>query len=532
MRNLIVSCDGTWNTPDQENDDGLPTPTNIVRLHNLILTNNLNSAPGGIVQMKYYHPGVGTDGNLWERVKGGGAGYGLSLNVKSGYKWLAENYETGDQIFLFGFSRGAYTVRSLAGLIGKCGLIKCTKGKNKSLEEKEVWRRVDAAYDRGYRKGGRAGSWIESDWELHQAPDGSSAIPIRFLGVFDTVGALGIPDDMAILNLFDDPRDFEFHDTELGKHVQTARHAVALDEMRASFTPTLWTAPQGQTHPDMKQVWFPGVHSDVGGGYLETGLSDAALDWMIGEAKAQGLLIDAAMAAAHVRPRHDDVLHNSRRGKMAFLRTQPRSVPDLGPNQSPNIVHPSVKQRQLSPPITQAPYRESIHLEKGGDRKLAIYAANPWNYTGLYVKPGERYLFEAVGEWIDGRTITCGPDGTDDGRFNVGEVLQLAASALGLAERAFKSITGNDEADFRGTRREESFPWFSLVGAIANGVHSGGKGDVPPHETFWIGSGCTYPPTNGSGIAREGYLYCFANDAWHFYGNNHGSVKLDIRRIK
>ena len=108
---------------------------------------------------------------------------------------------------------------------------------------------------------------------------------MHFIGVWDTVGALGIPDHLGVLNLLEEPNKYKFHDTQLNPLVKHARHAIAVDEMRQSFEPTLWTRTEGR---DVKQVWFPGAHSDVGGGYRETGLSDGALAWMVAEAEDKG----------------------------------------------------------------------------------------------------------------------------------------------------------------------------------------------------------------------------------------------------
>jgi len=225
MRRLIVCADGTWNTPDQE-DNGRPAPTNVVKLHACVSEKDAD----GVEQICYDHPGVGTEGGWFSRAAGGAYGKGLSRNIKSAYKWLADTYETGDEVFLFGFSRGAFTVRSLGGMISACGLLKTAE-----LETPEAWTRVDTAFEEGYRN--RETGWADG-WERFE--DGN-AIPIRFVGVWDTVGALGVPNDLALLNILDDPEKWAFHDTKLGRNVVTARHALALDEMRASFTPTLWT---------------------------------------------------------------------------------------------------------------------------------------------------------------------------------------------------------------------------------------------------------------------------------------------------
>src|SRR6266567_2642363 len=130
MKNLVVCCDGTWNTPD-EMDHGLPSPTNVVKLYNALARDDAQAA--------YYHPGVGVGKGWWDHLAGGGTGEGLDQNIMSAYHWLARTYGVGDKIFLLGFSRGAYTVRSLGGLISKCGLLDLTQPE---LELETVWRRV------------------------------------------------------------------------------------------------------------------------------------------------------------------------------------------------------------------------------------------------------------------------------------------------------------------------------------------------------------------------------------------------------
>jgi len=503
MKNIVICCDGTWNTPDKR-DGGVPVPTNVVRLFNAAA--EFDTA--GTRQHKYYHPGVGTDGSWWDKVAGGGAGRGLDRNIVSAYRELCDHYRADDAIFLFGFSRGAYTVRSLAGAVACCGLLD-TAG----LTEAQTWARVEQVFELGYRrKRETRADWEALGWAFRNAP--GAAVPIRFLGVWDTVGALGIPDDMALLNLVDNLHDYTFHDTRLSASILTARHAVALDEMRASFQPTLWTAAPGQ---DARQVWFPGVHSDVGGGYREIGLSDGALDWMIREAAPCGLAFNPAVTA-QIRPDHLDVIHDSVRGAFAVLPTQPRSAPLMREGAD---YHASALQRQRTPPIQQAPYRAVRVLAPPAALTLEIFANQPWNETGLWLQADVPYTFSASGEWMDS-SIKCGPGGTSDGNFQPAELAHIAGSALGQVEEWFKKLSGNQAADFRFTKRHEGMPWFGLVGAVANGGGVDSKGHLEPHESFLIGTGCTYTPR------KSGYFFAYANDAWNCYGNNRGRVRLDI----
>ncbi|UWQ74408.1 DUF2235 domain-containing protein [Leisingera sp. M658] len=502
MANLIVCCDGTWNTPDQE-DNGLPSPTNVVKIHSAVAKLDAN----GIEQKKFYRPGVGTSGGWLTRLRGGGLGVGLSHDIKSAYKWLSDTYEQGDDIYMFGFSRGAYAVRSLAGLLGRCSLLRFDK---KPLEEAEKWCRVDAAYS-AYRALKPGQPWV-SHFPKH------TEVKVKFLGVWDTVGALGIPDELFI-NIIDRPRKFQFHDTELGSIVATARHALAIDERRQTFTPTLWT----KFHPncDVEQKWFAGVHGDVGGSYFADGLGDITLEWMMRQAEAKDLVFRNG-AFTQLKPNHMSVMHNSVKGIFARLRSLPRSVPNLKVGN--NNVDSSARKRQNDPPLSQSGYWKTKTLAQGQCHMLDVYARERWNATGLFLEKSVKYNFKATGEWLDA-SIHCSPDGPVPG-FQAGKIAYAVTAFSDWLQHHRRRKPGNASAVARGARREETMPWFCLVGVIANS--SGVDPDthkLSPHETFKIGSSCTYTPK------ESGYLYCFANDLWSFYGNNKGSVRLTVKRL-
>jgi uncharacterized protein (DUF2235 family) len=147
------------------------------------------------------------------------------------------------------------------------------------------------------------------------------------LGVWDTVGSLGVPDDLVLLDqILDEPSNYRFHNTELGAAIRHGRHALAMDEQRASFAPTLWTDGRRPLDGSLKQLWFAGTHEDVGGGYQESGLSDDALQWMINEARALGLRVNPALASK-LSPDPRGVLHESVSGVWKHLRTLPRATP-------------------------------------------------------------------------------------------------------------------------------------------------------------------------------------------------------------
>jgi uncharacterized protein (DUF2235 family) len=268
-KRIALCCDGTW--------DNTASNTNVFRLFNSIRVS--------ATQMPFYDTGVGSDGNPLERLFGGAFGNGLFQKIKDGYTKIAHIYEQDDELFLFGFSRGAYTARSIAGMITACGLP--TKNFSEDL--------VNTAFDAYRNKDKRAA--------LLATLNNCSMYPakITMLGVWDTVGSLGIP---AIFGGID-PLRYGFLDTGLNPNVLHAYHALAIDERRRAFPPTLWNSPAvpGQT---IEQVWFSGVHCDVGGGYpsAETdsgsALSDITLGWMMQKATALGLDLDPAALKSFV----------------------------------------------------------------------------------------------------------------------------------------------------------------------------------------------------------------------------------------
>jgi uncharacterized protein (DUF2235 family) len=298
MRRLIVCADGTWNSNDEQKGH----PTNVVKMARAILP----VAGDGTSQVVYYHQGVGTGGWL-DRWFGGAFGQGLSGNVMQCYRFLVDNYVdpngdgAGDEIFLFGFSRGAFTVRSLAGFIRNVGLLK-----------PEHADRIEEAYDH-YRNPG-------DDWH----PNGPKALAfraaysrdvpaIKCVGVWDTVGALGVP-TRGPLGKFTRGK-FGFHNVGLSGRIENAFHALAIDERRGPFAPSLWelTDEDLRKSPQQRveQVWFAGVHSNVGGGYPDSGLSDIAFLWMMERAAACGLAFDDRFVRAAVKAAVDGELYNS-----------------------------------------------------------------------------------------------------------------------------------------------------------------------------------------------------------------------------
>jgi uncharacterized protein (DUF2235 family) len=241
-------------------------------------------------QLKYYDSGVGTDGSAFEHFFGGSMGVGLFQKVRDGYEFLSFVWDPGDEIYIFGFSRGAYTARSLAGMIALFGV------PNKNLDNQTVKRIFDA-----YRITDQA-QRLTAKADLN-AQYGLADVNIRMVGVWDTVGSLGVPGHL--FDEFDQDR-YGFLDTNLSPCVQKAFHAISIDERRASFPPTFWSNPDGTYRANdsqVKQVWFPGVHCDVGGSYAETQLSNITLRWMVDNAKSCDLAFDEAALEACLSPK-------------------------------------------------------------------------------------------------------------------------------------------------------------------------------------------------------------------------------------
>jgi len=313
MKKIVICADGTWNRPEEK--IGKDYPTNILKMARAISPLSKNKAQ----QVVFYDWGLGS---YYNSAFAGGFGVGINKNIQDCYRFIVQNYNhPKDELYFFGFSRGAYTVRSLAGLIYNCGIVK----------------RDDA-------------NLISDAFNLYknrrEHPEKKKSIEfrkkysypfkkIKFIGVFDTVGALGVP--ISFLGFLNEKH--LFHDNKLGPIVESARHALAIDEKRKEFEPTIWTTA---TVKDLKQVWFAGVHSDIGGSYPPdkhgNTLADIPLSWLIREAEAEGLKFEPhikkgltlnPLAAAN----------KSYKGLMKVMGKEIRSIP------AGHLIHKSVHKR-------------------------------------------------------------------------------------------------------------------------------------------------------------------------------------------
>jgi uncharacterized protein (DUF2235 family) len=323
MKRIVLCFDGTWNKPADENlTTGNEVETNSRRFYE-----SLNDiGPDGVQQIKWYDQGVGTA--WYDRFVGGAFGIGLETNIIEGYKYLAEHYEDGDQIYVLGFSRGAYTARSLVGMVRNCGLV----------EPKHVALRVGIAYGIYRTRDDRADSIAAKLFRSSFCRE----VRIKFVGVWDTVGALGIP-----LDIVKGPnmKFYEFHDTELSGIVENAYHAAAIDEHRQDYDVCLWN-PKAKPGQTMEQRWFIGAHCDVGGGYDNRRLSDLPLRWMQEKAGGLGLgLTPVKVSAQNSLGPHTDSYLEFLKG--LYAKKNPRHYRAIGATRFGNeVVDDSVQQRR------------------------------------------------------------------------------------------------------------------------------------------------------------------------------------------
>lgn len=378
MKRIAICMDGTWQKLRQLR------PTNIN-----IISRSVSLHADGMQQIVIYTPGVGSTvdalqgkdtgisglaGSLGAFV-GGVFGDGLEDAILDTYLRLAFNYEPGDEIYIFGFSRGAFSARSLAALIGKCGILS-RRFADKADEAFAIYRDPDIKADSGRavefrtQYGKQLGDAVGSDRKDYRPQ-------IAYLGIFDTVGQRGLPSALGPFSEWGNKK-FSFHDLDLGSHVRSARHALAIDERRSAFPPTLWTnldllnakaVEEGSAVAKYEQRWFIGAHGDVGGGNQST-LSAFPLSWIVHGAEHAGLRFDRA-AHSPLTQALDPVCLDP---------AQPISVARFPKNMSPinwsgrwrqispsreavtredaeRVLHQSVAYRTAAPSLRKRPYR-------------------------------------------------------------------------------------------------------------------------------------------------------------------------------
>lgn len=411
-KRLVFCFDGTWNTLDAK------CPTNVVLTAETILP----MAPDGKAQAIFYDQGVGT--GRFERLGGGMFGWGLVDRLGDAYRFLTFNYTPGDEIFVFGFSRGAFTARSFVGLLRNCGVV--ARSQAGRIGDAIAWYRErspskapDSLPSRRFRAEVSPAVCVdEGEDEWRQAmiggysPGSAPVLAVRYLGVWDTVGALGVPTRYQLLQVFN--RKYAFHDTNLSRLVQSGRHAVAIDERRQDFTPTLWsnidklnrncsTDPDSPNAPYLER-WFPGVHCGVGGGGDFRGLSDESLAWVWDGAQKAGLALDTSRGSrlfelapdprSPLSPFDEDASGMFQRAKSATINALWRRGDRAGPSTFRDVSPAARRRWKLDPEELpeRRPYRPEPlrQFEKELDALPAVPdAPEPGTYRIVRVAPGD-----------------------------------------------------------------------------------------------------------------------------------------------
>ena len=518
MRNIVICCDGTGNEYCDAN-------SNVVKLYHAMEQN--------AQQVVYYHPGVGTmgaqqaltaAGKTWTKWLGLGFGYGLSENIADAYGFLMRNYQPGDQVFVFGFSRGAYTARALCGLLEMCGLLR-PGNEGQIPYALRLFKRQAGRFDavRGVPSKFYIAKGFKSTFSVDCKP--------HFAGLWDTVSSVGWFLDLSGLKKGSMPYTAKLD------QVDVVRHAVSLDERRSFFRQNLVDGMPcpGDQPRDLKQVWFAGVHSDVGGSYPEAkaGLANITLRWMLNEAEAAGLKLVSGQKWAllggsvyHARARYTAKLHKSLHGFFwSLAELYPKAVKRLvsPPCVKPAVykgfvranlfrrrvvpegatIHESVLKRKSAVAEYTAPNLpmnhviapdhetdpEEIRLKVGDTVEFGIFALLRWNDTALQMLKGESYLLTADGKWYDAT---------------------IKSDANGYTSNLLKHRL---TARFKRSPKQD---WFLLMGSLS----------MDDGKAFAVGAG----PTNYT-ATENGKLYCFANDLRRFYFNNSGLVRLTVRRL-
>ena len=500
-KNIVICSDGTWNSPE-DTDRGVPSPTNVCKIFKAVLTPG-SSTPTLVPQLKWYDGGLGAHLGRWgrlldfvggliaSRTKGmaapfsklgvlieGATGLGISQNICEAYTWLCKVYQPGDRIFLFGFSRGAFTIRSLSGMIYHVGLMKSEYVSDVPLHYKRYrdWSKEVGSHAESSRDKRAVNIITESD-KLHD----KNRLRIHFLGVWDTVAALGIPLWGWSFELF--RLRTAFHDTTLVPMIDNAYHAVAMDEWRSSFMPVLLKAPPPEiAKPNFEQRWFRGAHADIGGGYGRCGLSDIALKWILEKAVECGLRVDESifreLKPDVTGPLHDAVARSSvYKGAGLWPRMFPVSDfeedgwCETGPF-DPSVYQRYSKLRETSESDSLGRFDEtegwdwisnrldpietvtdidphSVYdprergwrkLPQGKVARVRVRADQLWCATGLILESGAVYDLKAEGSWTDSGELS-GPEGRSTWQGYWERI--WAAASLKKVFQPFRSAAGS-----------------------------------------------------------------------------------------
>jgi len=347
MKRIVICADGTWNQPERvKKTTGRFQPTNVLKTARGVLPRD-STGDIDIEQVVYYHPGVGTGWGA-DRITGGMFGHGLLRNVRSLYRFIVLNYMPGDEIYLFGFSRGAFTVRVLTGFMKCVGLVR--------KDDEYYTPQLFTLYEKGVKPG-------SPEWEeAHQRIEGVRPCPpIKFVGVWDTVGAMGAP---GLMGQVFNRGAYKHLNVGLIDDVENVAHACSIDEHRGPFALTPFAPAPAGWSGELHEAWFAGPHGDVGGGYSPDSSANIAMHWVLEHAGNCGLKCDYEDYLAHYKCYskssgrwYQQQLNDS----MSFLFRLRQRQRDLSITGMPVILHDSVLER----------IRDKNHLP---DNLKAVYA--------------------------------------------------------------------------------------------------------------------------------------------------------------
>jgi uncharacterized protein (DUF2235 family) len=492
-KTIIFCADGTWNHPNEPKaaggDGQRKLNTNVAKLADQRDSQGNIDQPGAFAstadQVVIYDDGVGVE---FPEFLGGAFGVGIFGKVKQGYAQILEKYEKGDRLFLFGFSRGAYTARSLAGMLSLIGLPTVLPAGDRQAQAREAAEKAFLAYATPVDRQGLLKAMAAFALEIPT---------IAMQGMWDTVGSLGFT---GALFGAKDPVVYGFLDTNLHDNTQAAFHAMSIDEHRGEFVMTPWP---GKTRNDqvLRQVWFSGVHSDVGGSATELGtkdtptaLADITLSWMLKNAEACGAKLSPAADMYRAIDPMKAIVPSKDSFSPLWVINRHRSIP-AGSTVANSVAVRLQWDATYRPPnlsltaggaLVPGYGTEAVVAAAPAPDGIVVPSNSPEFDTGFDVAAGQNYRFTAAGEWVD-QQYPSGPDGDPNPGF-VRDVLTLV-------------------------KRKRDARWMALLGRIGH------------DDWFLIGSNST------RSFPAAGRLFCCANDGPPNYGNNQGSVVLKIEKV-
>jgi uncharacterized protein (DUF2235 family) len=543
-RRIVILCDGTSNRPD-DNPDGESTATNIWKL-SLALCNDET-------QTVWYEAGVGSDtsttarqarrtqrllsitgaaagtklaaiGGTLIRLIESGTGVGISETIVNGYTEIVRRYQPGDRIYLVGFSRGAFAARCIAGVISRCGLLRAEHVRyapdvmqiyrTRADPDADVQLRPDMVYP-------AIGSTLGESF--------AHPVAIEFVGVFDTVASLGFPLWGWWFRAFPVWNNKAFS-TDPAKACRNIYHALAMDERRSQFIPTLYSQPPAEVvhRPEvLKQVWFRGAHGDVGGGYMRHDTSDTPLTWMTAAMICHGLSFRSkANAGRDPNPLarlHDELV---RQPQWGIFGTWPRwhPVPGVDMANQQSELHPSVLERAEA--VWMRTGRPDLHgLHIGDTIEFVVDTGRDWYRTGLIIENGGVYRVEYLGGLTrDAEARPCDPGGQNAGKWDIRRFLGYGRR---IPSEKWMRIGATIAHPRQWNPKEKSFSealHYLFYSAPLELLRQ-----VAPIGQDLQGIGATICLTSD---APSGLLYLFANDWWQTAANNTGGPHLRITRIE